>query len=75
MARLTGSGLAQRTEDQMSQYVPTCPTCRGSGSVDVECNPCGGTGRRADGTTCSWCRGLGKKATRCTRCGGSGRAS
>ncbi len=54
-------------------YYGTCPNCGGSGNVEVECNPCGGTGRNHRGETCEWCRGHGKKAIRCSRCNGSGR--
>ncbi len=50
----------------------SCPQCGGSGSEDVECNPCGGKGHRFDGSECPHCRGLGMKAITCLRCEGTG---
>jgi len=50
----------------------SCPHCGGSGSEEVECNPCGGTGHRFDGSACQHCNGLGVKAITCWRCEGTG---
>lgn len=45
-----------------------CPTCRGRGKLETECNPCGGSGRRSDGTRCQHCAGLGRKDYPCPNC-------
>lgn len=58
-----------------------CWNCRGSGTEDVDCSKCGGSGEvdnrspfKGPGTTveCSKCRGSGKTEKRCYRCGGTG---
>ena len=54
-------------------YWGTCTHCNGAGNVDVQCNPCGGTGRRFDQTKCPHCNGLGQKAIKCIICGGKGK--
>ncbi|SRR5579883_171073 len=49
-----------------------CTQCKGSGNEEIECNACGGTGHRADGSKCPHCRGLGIKAITCWLCEGTG---
>ena len=67
------SGEVSVSPRQADGYWGTCPTCGGSGYNDVECNPCGGTGKNARGENCEWCRGHGKKSVKCWQCNGGGR--
>ena len=61
------------SSSNLEGYYGTCPNCNGRGEIDVECNPCAGTGRRFDGEPCPHCRGLGQKAVKCIVCNGSGK--
>ena len=68
-----GSAQLEGSDELLMSYYGTCPNCNGRGQTEVECNPCGGTGHRADGSSCPHCRGLGRKDQRCSRCGGTGK--
>ena len=61
------------TSQSTGGYWGTCSHCGGSGYIDVECNPCGGTGHRFDQTKCPHCNGLGQKAIKCSMCDGKGK--
>jgi hypothetical protein len=49
-----------------------CSQCKGTGKEEIECNPCGRTGHRFDGSNCPHCDGLGFKTIKCWRCDGAG---
>jgi len=67
-----GSGVKETGKAKFDSVYVNCPNCGGSGTEDVECNPCGGTGHRFDGEKCPYCRGLGKKTVDCLNCEGTG---
>ena len=46
-----------------------CKHCSGVGRLDVECNSCGGTGKRFDGSKCPYCQ-WGRKSVECLVCRG-----
>jgi antirestriction protein len=63
--------LASKLRDELGYCSTSCTECDGSGSTEVECSTCGGTGDNGE-WPCEDCKGSGVYTEHCDECDGDG---